>query len=302
MNVADAMTPREDVVTADLPGTRSDVLEYLQEQSFSSVPVVKPSDDGPEYRGLISRETLIEQPDEDQLVMLMEEDVPATTSGTALEEVARTMVEHGARRVPVVDSAERSSADRSGGSEPPEDGEFEGIVTVTDVIHAIATGDQETDSTVESVASEDVNTSYEGAPLPVAERELSYANVPYTIALDDDGEMSGVLTEVDILEVARIVEGEEATGDNFGDQDDEWSWEGIKAVGSRYLPTRDIEIPAGPIREFMSDDVVTVSTDTSVQEAAQQMISNDIEQIPLVTGEQLVGIVRDVDLLEVLYE
>ncbi|MFA9416214.1 CBS domain-containing protein [Natrinema sp. HArc-T2] len=284
MNVADAMTPREDVVTVDLPGTRTDVLEYLQEQSFSSVPVVKETDDGLEYRGLVTRETLIEQPDEDQLVMLMEEDMPTTTAETSLEAVARTMVEEGARRVPVVD------------------GEFEGIVTVTDVIHAIATGDQETDATVESYVSEDVNTTYEGAPLPVAERGLSYANVPYTVALDDDGRMSGILTEVDIIDVARIVEGEESTGDNFGDQDDDWSWEGIKAVGSRYLPTRDIEIPTGPVQEFMSDDVVTVAVSTSVQEAAQRMISNDIEQIPLVTGEDLVGIVRDIDLLEALYE
>ncbi|ADD05561.1 CBS domain protein [Natrialba magadii ATCC 43099] len=283
MNVADAMTPREDVVTVDLPGTRSDVLEYLQERSFSSVPVVKPTDNGPEYRGLVSRDTLIEQPDEDQLVMLMDE-VPTTTRETALEEVARTMVEEGARRVPVVD------------------GEFEGIITVTDVIHAIATGDQETDDTVGGYASEDVNTTYEGAPLSVAERGLSYANVPYTIALDDEGGMSGVLTEVDIIEVARIVEGEEETGNNFPDQDSEWSWEGIKGVGSRYLPTRDIEIPNGPVREFMSEDVVTVSTEKTIQEAAQQMISNDIEQIPMVTGEQLVGIVCDVDILEALYE
>ncbi|ELY78932.1 CBS domain-containing protein [Natrinema pallidum] len=284
MNVADAMTPREDVVTADLPGTRSDVLEYLQEQSFSSVPVVKPTDNGPEYRGLISRESLIEQPDEDQLVMLMEENVPTTTAETNLEDVARTMVEANARRVPVVD------------------GEFEGIVTVTDIIHAIATGDQPTEGTVGTYASGDVNTTYEGTPLPVAERELSYANVPYAIALDDDGRMSGVLTEVDVLEVARIVEGEEETGDNFGDQDDDWSWEGIKAVGSRYLPTRDIELPAGPVREFMTDEVVTVSAEMSIQEAAQRMITNDIEQIPMVTGEDLVGVVCDVDLLEALYE
>ena len=283
MNVADAMTPREDVVTVELPGTRSDVLEYLQERSFSSVPVVKPTDDGPEYRGLVSRDALIEQPDEDQLVMLMD-DVPTTTRDTSLEAVARAMVEEDARRVPVVD------------------GDFEGIITITDVVHAIATGDQETDGTVGDYASEDVNTTYEGTPLPVAERELSYANVPYTVALDDEGEMCGVLTEVDIIDVARIVEGEEETGDNFGDQDDEWSWEGIKAVGSRYLPTRDIEIPAEPVREFMSDDVVTVSAEASIQDAAQRMISNDIEQIPMVTGEQLVGIVRDVDILEALYE
>ena len=284
MNVADAMTPREDVVTAALPGTRTDVLEYLQERSFSSVPVIKATDDGIEYRGLVTRETLIEQPDEDQLVMLLDEDVPTTTADTSLEDIARTMVEEGARRVPVVD------------------GQFEGIVTVTDVIHAIATGDQETDATVDAYVSENVNTTYEGAPLPVAERGLSYANVPYTVALDDEGRMSGVLTEVDIIDVARIVEGEEETGDNFGDQDDDWSWEGIKAVGSRYLPTRDIELPTGPVREFMSDDVVTVAATTSVQEAAQRMISNDIEQIPMVTGEDLVGIVRDVDLLEALYE
>ena len=283
MNVADAMTPREDVVTVELPGTRSDVLEYLQEQSFSSVPVIKSTDDGLEYRGLVSRDALIEQPDEDQLVMLMD-DVPTTTAETSLEDVARTMVKKGARRVPVVD------------------GEFEGIVTVTDVIHAIAAGDQETDGVLEDYASENVNTTYEGAPLPVAERELYYANVPYTIALSDDGQMSGVLTEVDIIDVARIVEGEESTGDNFPDQDSEWSWEGIKAVGSRYLPTRDIELPTGPISDFMTDDVVTVSAQTSVQEAAQRMISNDIEQIPMLTGEQLVGIVRDIDLLEALYE
>ncbi|MDG5818000.1 CBS domain-containing protein [Natronococcus sp. A-GB7] len=283
MNVADAMTPREDVVTVELPGTREDVLEYLQEQSFSSVPVVAEEGGEVEYRGLVSRDVLIEQPDEDQLVMLMD-DVPSTTADTSLEEVARLMFDEGERRIPVVDGA------------------FEGIVTVTDVVHAIATGDQETDDTVEGHSSGNVNTTYEGAPLPVAERELYYANVPYTVALDDDGKMSGVLTEVDIIDVARIVEGEEETGDNFPDQDAQWSWEGIKGVGSRYLPTRDIEIPNGSVREFMSEDVVTVSAQTSIQDAAQKMISNDIEQLPMVTGEQLVGVVRDVDLLEALYE
>ncbi|MDJ1432809.1 CBS domain-containing protein [Halostagnicola sp. A-GB9-2] len=283
MNVADAMTPREEVVTVELPGTRTDVLEYLQEQSFSSVPVVKSTDEETEYRGLVSRDALIEQPDEDQLVMLMD-DVPTTTAETSLEDVAREMVETGARRVPVVD------------------GEFEGILTVTDVIHAIATGDQETDDVVGSYASENVNTTYEGAPLAVAERELYYANVPYTVALDEDGSMSGVLTEVDIIDVARIVEGEEETGNNFPDQDADYSWEGIKGVGSRYLPTRDIEIPNGPVEDFMTDDVVTVTANRSVQEAAQEMISNDVEQIPMVTGEQLAGIVCDIDLLEALYE
>jgi CBS domain-containing protein len=79
--------------------------------------------------------------------------------------------------------------------------------------------------------------------------------------------------------------------------DDDWKWESIKAVGSRYLPTRNVQIPAGPVREFMTEDVVTVTGKRTARQVAQTMLSKDIEQIPLVSGDELVGIVRDVDLL-----
>jgi signal-transduction protein with cAMP-binding, CBS, and nucleotidyltransferase domain len=112
--------------------------------------------------------------------------------------------------------------------------------------------------------------------------------------------MCGMLTEVDILAVARVVEGETETGESIANQDDEWAWEGIKAVGNRYMPTRNVEIPNGPVSEFMTDDVISVSTQRPVTEAAQLMIENDIEQIPIVTGGSLTGIVQDMDLLEAL--
>lgn len=285
MKVADAMTPRADLVTVSLPGTRDDALTYLQDHHFSSVPVVKETDAGEEYRGLVSRDDLIERPDEDQLAILMRE-VPTVTPGTYLRDVAQLMIGSATRRLPVVEENDGDA--------------LAGIVTVTDVVHAIAHGEVETDATCGDVAGEDVNTTYSGAPLPVAERELYFANVPYAVTLDDEGEMDGMLTEVDILEVARVVEGADDTGDSIADEDDDWKWEGIKAVGSAYIPTRNVEIPAEAVREFMTEDVLTVSRKRSVQEAAQEMISNDIEQLPLVTGGDLAGIVRDVNLLEAL--
>ena len=285
MKVADAMTPRAELVTVSLPGTRDDALEYLQEHRFSSVPVVKEADAGERYRGLVSRDDLIERPDEDQLALLMR-DVPTVTPGTYLRDAAQLMVGSGIRRLPVVEDADGDA--------------LAGIVTVTDVVHAIAHGDAETDATCGDVAGADVNAVYAGTPLGVAERELYYANVPYAVALDDEGGMAGVLTEVDVLEVARVVEGATDTGDSIADEDDDWKWEGIKAVGSAYIPTRNVEIPAEPVREFMTADVLTVSRKRPVKEAAQEMISNDIEQLPLVTGGDLAGIVRDVHLLEAL--
>ncbi|MCG1004300.1 MULTISPECIES: CBS domain-containing protein [Halobacterium] len=279
MNVADAMTSRDDVVTVELPGTRDDILEYIQERAFSSVPVVKSGEDGEQYRGLVSRDDLIEHPEEDQLAMLMR-DVPTTTTDASVREVAALMRREGTRRVPVV-----------------EDGRLEGIVTVTDVVRAIADGEEDGDTAVGDLARADVNTTYVETPLTVAEREISHANVPYTIVLGDDGDMAGMLTEVDVIEVARVVEGEADTGDSIADDDDDWKWESIKAVGARYLPTRNVEIPAAPVREFMTADVVTVTKRRTAREVAQTMLTNDIEQVPLVSGDSLVGIVRDVDLL-----
>ncbi|PSP40651.1 signal transduction protein [Halobacteriales archaeon QH_6_64_20] len=281
MDVADVMTARAELVTVSLPGTREDALSYLQEQDFSSVAVVKEEDGNEAFRGLVTRESLISRPDEDQLAILAEER-PTIASDATIEDLARLMFEEGIRRVPVVDDA------------------LVGIVTVTDVIQAMADGDVDGEAPVGDLVREGIHTLYQGAPLPVAERQLAHAGVPYGVVLDDDADMCGVLTEVDILGVARIVEGETETGESVANQDDEWMWEGIKTVGSRYMPTRNVEIPAEPVSDFMSADVITLTRTKTAQEAAQRMVSADIEQIPLVSGGKLSGIVRDVDLLEAL--
>jgi len=77
-------------------------------------------------------------------------------------------------------------------------------------------------------------------------------------------------------------------------------WEGIKAVGNRYLPTRNVEIPDEPVSAYMTADLVTISRRRSARDAAQLFISNDIEQLPMMDGDDLVGIVLDMDLLEAL--
>ena len=282
MNVEDVMTSREDVVTVEVPGTRDDALEYLQNRKFSSVPAVKQTADGEVFRGIVSRSSLIKRPDEDQLALLAE-DVPSTTATTPIADIAQLMIREGERRIPVLDG-----------------NRLEGIVTVTDIVYAIAHGELDDEVLVGSIRGEEINCVYRETPLTVAERELAFARVPYAVVLDDEGEMDGMLTEVDIVDVARVVEGEEETGDSIANQDDEWAWEGIKAVGNRYMPTRNVEIPNGPVSAFMTADVISVSTKRPVTEAAQLMIEHDIEQIPIVSGGALTGIVQDMHLLEAL--
>lgn len=281
MNVSEAMTPRSSVVTVELPGTRDDALEYLQNREFSSVPVTKQTDDGEEYRGIVSRESLIERPDEDQLALLMDE-VPTVTRDATVQEAAEIMLTEDSRRLPVVED------------------QLEGIVTVTDVVHAIAEGNVGDETSVETIATREIITTHQDTPIGVVERQLFYAQVPYAVVLDDIGDIIGIITYVDLLRSAEIVEGAESTGNSMADQDDEWMWEGIKGVGSRYLPTRNVELPKKPVSALMTGDVLTIATTRTIQDAAQTMITHEIEQLPMVSGDKLVGIVRDIDLLKAL--
>jgi IMP dehydrogenase len=304
MKVADAMTPRESLVTATVPGARGDVLERLQDHEFSSVPVVKETADGEVFRGLVSRERLIEEPTEDQLALLVEE-VEAVATDATLADVTDLVARTGQRRIPVTESVARSAPEGvSGDEEEPRTGgdELAGIITVTDLVRAMAEGHADGDEGVGELAAASVNTVYQETPLVIAERELAYAEEAYGLVFDGEGRSTGMLTEVDIIDVVAVVEGEESTGDSIADEDDDWKWEGIKAVGSRYLPTRNVELPDGPVREFMTGSLVTVSPNTSARETAQEMIREDIEQIPVLSGDELVGIVRDTDLLEAYAE
>lgn len=283
MNVADVMTPRSDLVTATVPGSREDVLEILKDRKFSSVPIVKETDDGEVFRGIVSRERLIDEPNEEQLALLLEEIDPIEPDA-GLETLARFMVTADERRVPVVD------------------GGLSGIVTITDVIRAIAEGDVAVDDPVGDYAGSRVHTCHVGSPLVAAQRGLYFAEEPYGVVLDDDGDMVGIVTEVDIIALAEVVEGTEGTGDSVAGQDSEWAWEGIKGVGNRVLPTRNVEFPDTTVGEIMTGDIVTVPRTRSITEAAQLMIRHDVEQIPVLSGGELDGIVKDMHLLEALYE
>lgn len=52
--------------------------------------------------------------------------------------------------------------------------------------------------------------------------------------------------------------------------------------------------------EVMSRTLITASPDTTVREAARVMVSEKIGCLPVVNGNQLVGIVTETDLLEIL--
>ncbi len=115
VKVGDIMT--RDVAYVTIPGDREQVLEILREKQISGVPVVK---DG-KLVGIITRSDLLRNPSENQIAMLMTRNPISVTPDATIENAAMLMVEHNIQRLPVV-----------------EDGKLVGIITVRDIINAIA--------------------------------------------------------------------------------------------------------------------------------------------------------------------
>lgn len=55
-------------------------------------------------------------------------------------------------------------------------------------------------------------------------------------------------------------------------------------------------------KDFMAQPVIAISPDTSIQEAAKQMLENKIGGLPVVDGEKLVGIITETDFCRLLIE
>ncbi|RKX52283.1 MAG: hypothetical protein DRP25_02650, partial [Thermotoga sp.] len=56
------------------------------------------------------------------------------------------------------------------------------------------------------------------------------------------------------------------------------------------------------IREIMTRDVVTIQEDTPVEEAAKIMVDNKIGALPVMKGDELVGIITETDIFKVFLE
>ncbi|MDY6774544.1 MAG: CBS domain-containing protein [Halobacteria archaeon] len=268
--VRDVMT--SEVVTASLPGTREDVFGDLMRGDISSVPVTK---DG-RYRGLVSRRDMLDSPDEEQLSLLMR-DVETVTPETTVEDTARTVLDEGERRLPVV-----------------EDSEVVGIVTVTDIVRHIS--ETENTDNIDEYAEDDVLTVWEGTPLGTVVNSLRFGGETSACVIDGS-DLVGVVSEVDCIRASDTEDVSDTVGVGLADEDDDWMWSGIKSSSSNLVPISRLRFPDDPVSEHMSSEVVKAMRSTDVSVAAERMVENDHEQLPVVRGDSLVGILKDVNLL-----
>jgi CBS domain-containing protein len=269
-----------DVASATLPGSRDEVLKILKNKHISGVPVLKDS----KIVGIVTRTNLLQNPEEEQLALLMRRDPITISSGSDLQTAARVLLENKIRRLPVVD-----------------EGKLVGLVTVADVIGTIA--DMNIDIPIKDYVETEVVAIYNETPLPVVARIMELARVKAVPVLDANLELVGIISDRDVIAASIIEDSVEMSDMSAGQDDDAWTWESMRDTMSIYYSVSRIKVPNLIASDIMIQEPITATYIASVSDCARKMKRNRIDQIPIInSNRKLQGLLRDHDLLKPLIE
>jgi CBS domain-containing protein len=267
-----------DVVHVEIPGNRDDVLKILKRTGISGVPVIK----GRKLVGIITRKDLLQKPEETQLGLLMTTK-PVTISPDAdLREAARLLVTRRIRRLPVV-----------------ENGKLVGLLSVADLIHAIA--QMKIKEEIKDSFMSQTFALWEETPLPVVGRVMEISGVDAIPILDAESRLQGIISERDLIRSSSIEDSVGVSDFSNGTDDDEWTWESIRDMHTLSYSISKVQLPDRPVKTAMVKNVITVPQNAEVSECALKMRRARVDQLPVVNGDKrLVAMLYDRELLKVL--
>ena len=269
-----------DVASATLPGSRDEILKVLKNKHISGVPVIKDS----KVVGIVTRTNLLQNPEEEQLALLMTRNPITISPGSDLQAAARLLLEHRIRRLPVVD-----------------EGKLVGLVTVADVVATIA--DMNIDIPIKDYVEKDVVAIYNETPLPVVARIMELAGVKAVPVLDANLELVGIISDRDVISASIIEDSVEMSDMSAGLDDDAWTWESMRDTMSIYYSVSRIKVPNLIASDIMISEPITATYIASVSDCARKMKRNRIDQVPIInSNRKLQGLLRDHDLLKPLVE
>ena len=273
--VKDIMTANPITIVA--PATRTDVLRTLVKNNITGMPVV---DKENKLIGMVSRRDIFENPDEEQLAILMRTDVPVVKEGDSIEYAASVLVRYNRRHLVVVD----------------DENHVIGVITPQDFLSVIIK--RKISIPVEDVVTKPCFPIHKCTPLPVVFRAMTLTSLTAFPILDDAGNLIGIVTDRDLFEKVEIDRNVAMSELGLGDDEDEWNWEGLRNVMKLFYMVEKVNLPNIPVEEVMIKNPTTIFSKSPVWEAAKIMKKNNFSQLPVRDlHDNLKAMVFDSDLV-----
>lgn len=280
MNVEEIMS--KELIVGYVPGTVEEALTILSKNDVSGIPILKKGTTI--VKGIVTRTDIFKNAEEDQLAMVMNEEFISVKPKDSIEKAAKLFFEHRIHGLPVISTKNQ----------------LVGIISPKELLKELI--HQKREDTVETHVTRRIVPVYKETPINIVMEIINITNENALPVLDENRKIIGIVSDGDIFKLSHIKEEIEESQMGIGDDEDQWTWEGIRDTIRMYHSTSEVSLPVEPVEKVMIKDVKTATKRTPVCEVAKTMIKHDISHIPLVNSEnRLVGMVTDIDLMACMF-
>jgi CBS domain-containing protein len=281
MKIEDVMS--KDLIVGYIPGTVADALQILSVNNVSGIPILKKNTN--KIVGVVTREDIFKNPEEDQLAMIVNENYSYISKDKDIREAAKIFYEKKIHGLPVIDTHKN----------------LVGIISPLEILNIIVK--EEISDIARDHFSNFVVPVYLETPIDIIMEIINITNQCALPVLDDSRKVVGIVTDGDIFKLSEIKEGIKQSNIGMGDDEDQWTWEGIRDTVRLYQSISEVSLPDIPVKEVMINDLKTATRSTPVCDIAKIMIKYKFGNVPIVNEQNyLKGMISDIDLMKCMFD
>jgi CBS domain-containing protein len=281
MNVKVEDVMSKDLVVGYVPGTVKDALRVLAKHDISGMPILKKGTKT--VVGILTRTDIFRNADEDQLALIMSDNVHYVEKDQNIKDAARLLFENRIHGLPVINKRKH----------------LVGIISPTDILRILS---EKNDDIVEQHFTNMVVPVYRETPLNIVMEIINITHENALPVLNDGLKLTGIVSDGDLFKLSHIKESISRSDLGMGDDEDQWTWEGIRDTVRLYYSTSKVDLPPVPVKEVMVTDVIKAFKNTPVSEVADNMIKHNISHMPVVDeNDRLIGMIADIDLMACMF-
>jgi CBS domain-containing protein len=174
-----------------------------------------------------------------------------------------------------------------------------GIISPTDLLKMLE--DKKIDKPVGDFIKKPCVPVYQDTPIKVCANIIDITNSYALPVLDENGNLTGLFTDRDLFNLSYVDEKIVLSELGLGNDEDMWTWEGLRNVIRLYYQESKIDLPNIPVKDVMVKEPLSVFNKTPVSDAAREMRKHDFGQLPVRDVEdKLLSLIYDVDLIAAL--
>jgi CBS domain-containing protein len=279
MKIEDVMST--ELIVGYVPGTVKDALRTLAKNNVSGMPILKK--DTKTVVGVVTRSDIFRNADEEQLALIMSDEIHFVEKDQDVKDAAKLLYKNRIHGLPVINKRKH----------------LIGIISPTDILKVLSERNKDL---AEKYLTNTVVPVYKETPLNIVMEIINVTNENALPVLNDELKVIGIVSDGDLFKLSHVKESVSRLDMGIGDDEDQWTWEGIRDTIRLYYSTSKVDLPQVPVKQVMVTNVIKAFKNTPVKEIAKNMIKNKISHMPVVDeSDRLVGMVTDIDLMACMF-